>query len=1029
MWPNRSSNERRTGWHLPSRNILGKFLLPITLTLLFGAAETALAQQGIITGQVTDAETGEPLAGAQMVLVGTNRGGLADQQGRYRIENVPPGQIRIRANLIGYAAETETLTLTAGETAVADFALSTTAVNLDEVVVTVTGEQQQRELVSSVSMVNAEQVVEEAPITDMSDLLQGRIAGASILQSSGSVGTGTTIRIRGSNSLSLDNQPVIYIDGVRVNTEPRSFSIYAGGQEPSRINDINPQNIKSIQVFKGPAAATLYGTDAANGVLVIETKDGGTGGETRYNFHVEAGLIEDRTTYPDNFRGESAEGDLCLLYFQALDFCTRDRLFASTPLESEVFSPFSTGSRTQYGLDIAGGSADLSYYFSANREREIGVYELSDTARALALAEQGDLFPWQEHSNELERINLRANVRAQVHPDLQLSVNSGYTTSEVQLPKNDNNILGFIFSGMLGSGNPDANGGYGFFRPDDISTILQQQQINRFIISTTGNYQPQALDWLTARGTVGLDLVNREDIEFGPPGGIGFSNLGEGYREDNAFEDYNYTVDLGATARFNLTEDVTSRTSVGTQYIREYSHAIFASGETLPPGVRSIAAAAVTTASEATGEEITLGTYVDQQFGYQDRLFLNLGFRADDNSAFGQDFDVIVYPKAGVSWVAVDQQSEPLFNALNSLRLRASYGESGLAPGTLDAVTFLGGQAVAFGGQEQVGIAIGDAFGALGNAALEPETSREVEAGFDAGFLDGRLGLEATVYYKETEDALVNVPLAPSLGVSTNRFDNLAAVKNSGFEALLNATVLDGPSLRWTVNLNGYYNDNEILELGEDVDPIQFFGPQEHRNGYAPGSYFGRRLDFNDENGDRIIQPSEIELADTSVFLGSAMPTHSLSFSSNIDLLDRVRISGLFDYQGGFSLWNFTELFRCFQAVCEGLNDPNAPLAEQARSVAGFVRGYDAEGAFVEEADFLKFRELSITLFAPDSWAQAVGAERLNLILSGRNLGTWTDYGGLDPEISYFGAANFFRSEFFTQPPVTYFLARIDLSF
>ena len=271
------------------------------VALLGAVVSSAAAQQGSIAGRVTHRATQQPVAGAEVVVLGTNLAGRTRQDGQYRIPGVAVGRYTLQVRLIGYATLSQPVSVSGGETAVVDFALSEAAVPLEAVVVTATGaEQLRRELGHSVATIDATKTVEEAAPTNLADLLNARAPGVQVLPSGGTTGTGSRVRIRGSSSLSLTNEPIIVVDGIRVEngaTGQTATSIGVGGQTPSRLNDLSPEDIESIEVVKGPSAAALYGTDAANGVIQIRTKQGRPG-PTRWNAFIEGGPLKDITTWP-----------------------------------------------------------------------------------------------------------------------------------------------------------------------------------------------------------------------------------------------------------------------------------------------------------------------------------------------------------------------------------------------------------------------------------------------------------------------------------------------------------------------------------------------------------------------------------------------------------------------------------------------------------------------------------------------------------------------------------------------------------
>ncbi|HET7275893.1 MAG TPA: SusC/RagA family TonB-linked outer membrane protein [Longimicrobiaceae bacterium] len=986
----------------------------------------AAAQQGIITGRVVDATTQAPLSDVQVVLEGTGRGTLTDPDGRYRLADVAAGSYEIRATRIGYNGGTQQVSVGAGATITANFALETSAVSLDAIVVTSTGAQQKREVANAISNINADEIVDEAPVSNISELLTGRAAGVNILQSSGTVGTSTRIRIRGATSLSLSNQPIIIVDGARVNNSSDAFSIGIGGQTLGALNDINPQTIESIEIVKGPSAATLYGTDAANGVIVITTKQGGASGGPRWNAYVEQGLTRDVTTYPENFLGITAADSTCFAAEVGSGACVQDELLSYQPLNDEEVDPFEDGWSQLYGLSVAGGGEGINYFFSGQLEDVVGVYGLSDNAIDRLLETRDELPESRIRPNSLENISLRANVGADIADGLRLSVNSAYVTGETFFPPNDNNALGVLPSGLLGYASKDEGRfGYGYLLPGEVFAQEVVRESDRLIGSANLFWEPSQWDWFTGRATLGLDNTSRHDQYFAPVGQVPLGNTVLGSRSSNRIDTKVYTADFGGTAEFTITPDLTSRSSAGVQYNREFVQGTYASGEELGPGTKSVSSAAQQFADEATSESITLGTYLEQQFGWKNRLFVTGGIRFDDNSAFGQEFDLISYPKIGVSYVVLDEQGEPFYNVVNSLRIRGAWGASGRAPGATDALTFFDPATATIQGTDVPAIT----FGSLGNVDLQPESSKEVELGLDAGFLDGRVGLGFTWYRKTTSDILVETPLPPSLGVSDSRFANLGSVENRGWEIEANATLLEMQDVGWDFNFTASSNENELEDLGLAADSILIGTNQRFQEGYPLGAFFGREVSFEDLDDNGIISTNEVTVAETPTFIGPAFPETQISLRSTLTLFDLVRLSGLMDYRGGFYQYNNTAEFRCGVQNCRGLFDTSAPLDIQARALQTQIQGARSAAPFIEDATFWKLREISVTLLIPNDWAQRIGSSNASLVFSGRNLGTWTDYTGTDPEMNSLPTTNFNSYDFLGQPPARSFTLRLNLGF
>jgi TonB-linked SusC/RagA family outer membrane protein len=994
-----------------------------------GAAQEA---RGTITGRVTDRATGQPLAGAQVFIVGTQRRTVTGDEGSYRLASVPSGRVQLRVARLGYGASTQETTLAAGATATLDFALTATATTLGEVLVTATGAQQlKRENPASVGTI-APSAADLAATPSFSDVLSARTPGVVVHQASGTTGGGSRIRIRGSNSVSLANDPLIIVDGVRLNSALNSTTIGVGGQQPSRLNDINPEDIERIEVIKGPAAASLYGTAAANGVIQITTKRGRPG-RTRWTFYSEGGSITEPTAYPTNFQqiGQVAVDDPepvpnCTLDLQARALCVAksDSLLAFNPLEQA--SPFRDGWRGAIGASASGGGDVATYYVAGDYEREQGVYDV----------------------NHLRRINLRANLRGQLRENLDVTVTTGYLSSRLRLPQNDNNILGVISSGLLGiavdcsprtpCGEDTVSRGYvSGQHPNAIFAIETRQDVEKFTGGVNSNWQP--LGWLNVVGTAGVDFLSRYDNELVPPGKVDFGDLPLGERTSNPYQIFTYTANAGATASYAIASALTGASSVGVQYNNEVVRGTEAFGARLLAGTGSLRGTSERfDVDETNTENVTIGGYLQQQLNYRDRLYLTAAIRGDDNSAFGSDFGFVTYPSIGAAWVLSEEGFFPQSDWVSDLRLRASYGTSGQQPSFRDAISFFTPVSVVDIGGENVPA---PTLGGTGNPELKPEKSSEFEAGLDVSLFRERVGLELTYYDKTTRDALIATRIPPSVGATQTVFQNIGRVSNRGVEVLVNARVLDLPSWKWDVTFNGSTNRNRLETLGLPA-PIIFNGDrQRHTENRPLGAFYQRRFTFDDRNGDGIISrvncpgqtalpggpECEVTVGDTA-YLGTPFPTRELSINSTLTLFRWVTVSGLLAYQGGHKQFNLTQRFRCVGAFtnCREVVDSTAPLPDQARAIAGLM-GTDA--GFIEDATFWKLRELSVTLALPERYAAAMRASSASLTLAGRNLATWSDYSGFDPEVNSNAQNNYTTLDFLTQPPVRYYVARLNLTF
>jgi TonB-linked SusC/RagA family outer membrane protein len=1009
----------------------GRLVLGLLGGLLVGTGgQVALAQTGAVTGKITAANSPNPIEAARVQIVGTPLLVLSNRDGVYTLRGVTPGQVSVRVTALGFASVTKRVTVTAGGSVTADFELTQAPYTLDEITTTATGDTRKAELGNSVNTIQVTQLAEEGPVRTLADVLKARAPGVQVFSSTGTIGGGQRIRIRGSNSVSLSNEPLYIVDGVRIESSNGSNSFGIGGQNPSRINDLNPDEIADIQILKGPSAAAIYGTQGSNGVILITTKRG-VAGRARWSVWTEQGLSKDKNPYPDNYYGETSTGARCILEDVSAGKCTIADVLSFNPMRDPVESPLSNGRRQQYGASVSGGSDQVQYFISGEREDERGVFFMPQAEQTRILQESGRTSLRQDelNPNNIDKVNLRSNLTAVLSPKANLQINLGYVTSSLRLPQNDNNVLGIHSSGLNGDGRggQDSNRAWGFFRPGETFQFLTKQTVQRFTTGATANYSP--INWLTSRAVVGLDLTSRIDQQLNRfDEGPDFSTYRLGTAGEGRRTIAVYTVDANATASFNLMSNLTSKTTAGVNYQQYNFRGTTATGDQLPPGAVTVTAGAIKDALETNTLNKTAGGFVQQTFGLADRLFVTGAVRVDRNSATGALAKTIVYPKASVSYLISESPFFPKSDFLNSLRFRFSYGHAGQQPSGTQALESYSATAASIDGTVVPAAIINN----LGDATLKPERSVEYEGGFDANFFNSRIALELTAFHKDTRDALIFVPTPLSAGQPTGQFRNLGKVSNAGIEYLINAQILTRQNLTWDLTLSGSFLRNKLLDLGGQP-PINANGTtQQHREGYPLGGYWGRSYTYNDANGDGIITAGEVTPADTLTYIGPSQPTREAAVSSQVGLFKgRVLISAQLDYRAGAYLYNLTEDFRCrSRRNCEDLYFTSVGMDRLARVVALRSLGsLNTNSGYIEPQDYLKWRELSVTFNAPKKWAQAFGGDRLSLSLSGRNLATWTKYTGIDPEVNGQGENNFAQRDFLSLPSLRSFNVRLNIGF
>ena len=713
----------------------------------------AVTEEAVITGRVTEAGSGRPLSGVQVLIEDHGLGGLTDSEGRYEISGVPAGEVTVNAQMIGFAANRQTVSVESGGTATVDFVLLERALELDAVVVTGTpGSSRRREIGTSIESIDVAGQLEFAPVTGLGDLLQGRAAGVVSSGASGTLGTAGSLVLRGASSFSQGVDPVIYIDGVRVET---GATQYTGGQATSRMADLDYRDVERIEVIRGAAATTLYGSEASAGVIQIFTKKGTEGGPS-YEFSAQVGANRIPSSFP---------------------------LMHPNPQYPSANDLIRTGTSQDYSASVRGRTEGVSYLVSGGYLDNVGS------------------FP----GNSQRRASLRVNLGLMPTDDLSIEFNTNFISGAATLTQNDNSTSGVLTTLFLG--NPvtlgserDPHGGA--FIPVWYALDHQIEDANnRFIGSATVLHQLG--DAVSQRLVLGVDMGEGTVTTFWPHepeiGELGSRDVG---RSTNLRANFDY----GLTWSHRLSSTVRSDLSVGGQLATRQFNSISATGADFAgPGLTRLGATARRNVDEGELSYATGGVFVQEQLAFHDLFYLIAGLRVDGSSAFGDDVGLAAYPKVTASYVISEQDWFDV-RGVDMLRLRTGYGLAGMQPGAFDAArTYAPFTAV--DGQSAV------AQDAVGNPDLAPEVSREWEGGLDASLFDGRLDVEATAYLQRTDDALLWRQNPVSQGFVAPQLVNIGQAKNRGLELSVGANVLERPGLNLRLSSQYAYNSSEVSSL------------------------------------------------------------------------------------------------------------------------------------------------------------------------------------------------------------------------
>ena len=1019
--------------------------------IAFTAGPTvALGQQATITGRVTS-QAGQPLADARVSLVGTVLSAGTNLDGQYTLRGVPSGTVEVRVNRVGFQEVKKAVTVAAGASASLDFVMQQAVVQLQEIVTTATGEQRRVELGNSIATLgDVSQRVEQAPVTNVGDLITAKAPGVVVLPGS-MTGTAPVIRIRGVSSLSLDNAPIWVVDGVRFNAGSFGEAGAGGSQVSStNLNGLNPDDIEDIEIVKGPSAATLYGTDASNGVIVVTTKKG-RAGKARWNWFGEGGIVQDKANYLGTYaiwghKPTAAAGAApvrCLLRDLPAGTCIEDSTTSLNIINEPNLTPLANGSRNQYGAQVSGGSDIVRYYVSGDIENETGPIQLPKIENSRFDSLHVPIRDEWRNPENLQGQTMRANLNASPSANFDLNVSAGFAKDNQRFAETDNNFNSIFYQAMmspgfigagLGNTGVDSRGqnlyGNNSFTYGDVFQRLAVEDVQRLTGSVQSSWRP--FSWLQNDGTIGLDLASRYSY--------GLCRFGEcpdfvqwrlGQVSDRHRLDRNFSMKLTSNASWQARSWLNLKTTLGGDYTNLENENSSASGTLLPPGAASVSQAAVTTGGAGLpSANKTLGYYLQEQAGMRDRLFVTVALRTDENSAFGSKNRAISYPKASLSWVASDESFFPHFSWLDQFRVRTAYGASGEQPGATAAFVTYTTPQVNINGVDEPGLRANS----LGNESLKPETTTEFEGGFDSRVFANRVSLELTYYSKKTTNALFAQAIAPSGAASaTSILKNLASVKNTGVEASVTTTLLDRRLIGWDITVGASHNDNKLLSLGVDGSGNRVFvngtGSNRDSLGFPVRGLYYRTYTFADSNGDGIIVPSEVTVNPNFEYVGSAIPKDVVSITNGFDVFSRkVRVAASFDYKGGYSINDGTRSFQCSNnPACGGLSNPNASLVDQAAAIAATATNPKTSFGYLENGQFWRFRELAVTLTLPDQLLRRIHAQASTVSLGARNLHVWTNYKGSDPEENF--STGDVQSVFASSAPRRYYTVRLNLHY
>ena len=991
-----------------------------------------------VSGKVTGPE-GEGLPSISVTIRNTTLGATTDVNGNYNISgSLQPGNYTLIFTGIGYQRKEQTIQVGTAASYTSDVQMEIDALSMDEVIVTGTSEgTTKRQLGSYVSTVSADQLNKGAT-SNVLAALQGKTAGAQIVQNSGDPAGGISVRLRGISSINSSSEPLYIVDGIIVNNATTRVTNTSGNYDgqnfvgtigQNRLADINPADIERIEVLNGAAAAAIYGSRANAGVVQIFTKRGSSGvpivslstgmmvSELRKSVEVNQS--------PTKFGGSP-------------DVETQDILTLAwtntTPVTRYDYNDyiFRTALGTDNTISVSGGKDNTKYYISGSYFYNQGIVKNTD----------------------FRRYSFRSNLDQVINDKLSFSLGLNYINSASDekpdgnsffSPLNSINIIGNFHDLWTRDalGNIRVVGERQRVNPVSvIEDIKQRQETSRILSSLGVKWKP--IRNLSLDYTMGIDNYNQNGKTFIPPfaypvnpgfygGGISLDPAQNGYASTANSNYFQINNEINATYQANISDDLGSTTQLGYSLQYEKSSYSLLQGRGLAPFVEVATGASTSLpGTDSRGELSVSGAYLQQNFKYRNHLFVTGAVRVDGSSVFGEDERNQVYVKASGSYVlsgADYWESLGVSSWWNLFKLRMAYGESGNLTGIGPYDRFNSYSSIAFLGKTSF-----FSSSTLANTTVKPERQTELEFGTDLGFMNNRIGIQFNYYIKEVDDLLINRVIAPTTGFSS-LLDNFGSLENKGFEVVLNLGLMQKNDFRW--DLTGIYNQNrnKAVRIGQALTLLSTNGgaPVAILEGQPIGVFYGTFF-ARDANGNQIKNTSDIPVTERGTqnsaldyttqrdanglptgtvlrkVIGDPNPDYTASLVNELSY-KRFNLRVQFDAVQGVDVFNAD--WRTRQGVGNGKVAEQEQRGEIPR---GYILGvYGIEEWRIDDGSFVKLREVSLGY---DFGKVSNVFSGLSVLFSGRNLFSWDDYKGYDPEVNAGGQSTILRGIDFGAVPI-----------
>ena len=941
-----------------------------------------LAQTRAVSGTVVDAQSGAPIEGARVAVRGSPAGVVSGAGGRFTLPGAPEGAIALAVRRIGYTPTV--INVAAGQTDIRA-ALTRDLFHLSEVVVTGQATVVARQnLANAVATVSAEDI-SRVSAQSVEHALQGKVAGAAISSNSGAPGGGVQVRMRGITSINATSEPLYVVDGivmsnVAIPSNQNAVTRSTGGSNPNltqdgqvnRIADLNPNDIENVEVLKGASASAIYGSRASNGVVIITTRRGRLGARQinaiqRVGFSAISNTLGSRT-FTSAAEAVSVFGASAATTFQPGVVYDQEKLLAGKkPISAESV------------LDMSGGDEDTRYFLSGLWKDDGGIIDNTGFVKQ----------------------SIRANLNQDFSSRLSLSVQTNLTRTLAQrgLTNNDNTSVSFWmalpFTPSFVDLRRNADGTFPvnpFVASNPLQTAALMKNDETVWRSTassrlTLNAIERPTYSLRFAGTAGVDYFTQENSLLFPPE-LQFEPIDDGEPGTSLLSNSNnLNLSGGANAVFTYTPDgspFTATTSVGVGAANRDLQISRITSRNLVGGIGIVSAGTNIQVNELRQRVEDQSMFAQEELLLLDeRMLLTAGISADRSSANSDTKKWFAYPKASASYRFIRP-----FGALDELKIRAAIGQSGNQPLFGQKFTPLTAT------QNINGLPGLVVQGTVGSTDLRPEKQREIEGGADLTFANGRGTLEVTGFRKDISDLLLQRTLAPSSGFATEIF-NGGKLRTTGLEIGLNIVPIHSGRTEWILRTTYFSTRSKIVELTVPSFTTGGFGTSlgsfEIEEGASPTQIVG-----NDTlpDGTRLVRK-----------IGDATPDFNMSFVNDLKF-GPLSLYGLLDWQQGSEVVNLTKFLYDLGSNTADYADPITVNGQATTVGANRLAVWPKQTAiYVEDASFIKLREVTLSYELPSRLVSRFGrgVRRAQVSLSGRNLLTFTDYTGLDPEVSNFG--------------------------